>query len=226
MACVSRASTMGSTTTEIAKRNMEDLKDLRRQLKENPESRELNNRYVQGCLDIAKAYTVTSQGHIFICSPSDLEAVRYVMAKIPDASLLDGKTLEEYKRLKRAVTQARMNRGRPGSMMGIYYALILFIVMPSMAAPVLLLWELTAGSTSDHTRDPRALIYLIPVALITAALIWVGWLVERIPGWKYNALVVQKNKRAELDRAQAEARQSTDSNRSDMATEPDSEPQS
>lgn len=76
---------------------MEDLKDIRRQLKENPESRELNNRYVLGCLDIAKAYTVTSQGHIFICSPSDLEAVRYVMAKIPNASLLDGETLEEHK---------------------------------------------------------------------------------------------------------------------------------
>lgn len=55
---------------------MEDLKDLRRQLKENPESRELNNRYAQVCLDIAKEYTVTSQGHIYICSPSDLEAVR------------------------------------------------------------------------------------------------------------------------------------------------------
>lgn len=189
---------------------MEDLKDLRRQLKENPESRELNNRYVQGCLDIAKAYTVTSQGHIFICSPSDLEAVRYVMAKIPDASLLDGETLEEYKRLKRAVTQARINRGRPGSMMGIYYAIILFIVMPIMAVPILALWELTAGSTSDHTRDSSVLIFLIPVALITAVLLWAGWLFERIPGWKYNALVVQKNKREELDRAEAEARQSTD----------------
>lgn len=189
---------------------MEDLKDLRRQLKENPESRELNNRYVQGCLDIAKAYTVTSQGHIFICSPSDLEAVRYVMAKIPNDSLLDGETLEEYKRLERAVTQARINRGKPGSKMGIYYALILFIVMPSMAAPVLLLWELTVLG-SDHTRDPRALIYLIPVALITAALLWVGWLVERIPGWKYNALVVQENEKAELAKAEAEARQSTDS---------------
>ena len=204
---------------------MEDLKDIRRQLKENPESRELNNRYAQACLDIAKEYTVTSQGHIFICSPSDLEAVRYVMAKIPNASLLDGETLEEYKRLKRAVTQARMNRGRPGSMMGIYYALILFIVMPSMAAPVLLLWELTVLG-SDHTRDPRALIFLIPVALITAALLWVGWLVERIPGWKYNALIVEKNKRLELARAEAETRQSTDSNRSDMVAVPDSEPQS
>ena len=191
---------------------MEDLKDIRRQLKENPESRELNNRYAQACLDIAKEYTVTSQGHIFICSPSDLEAVRYVMAKIPNDSLLDGETLEEYKRLERAVTQARINRGKPGSKMGIYYALILFIVMPSMAAPVLLLWELTAGSTSDHTRDPRALIYLIPVALITAALLWVGWLVERIPGWKYNALIVEENKRLELARAEAEAQRSTDSN--------------
>lgn len=190
---------------------MEDLKDLRRELKENPESRELNNRYAQACLNIAKEYTVMSQGHIFICSPSDLEAVRYVMAKIPNASLLDGETLEEYKRLKRAVTQARMNRGRPGSMMGIYYALILFIVMPSMAAPVLLLWELTVLG-SDHTRDPRALIYLIPVALITAALLWVGWLVERIPGWKYNALIVEENKRLELARAEAEAQRSTDSN--------------
>jgi len=204
---------------------MEDLKDIRRQLKENPESRELNNRYAQACLDIAKEYTVTSQGHIFICSPSDLEAVRYVMAKIPNASLLDGETLEEYKRLKRAVTQARMNRGRPGSMMGIYYALILFMVMPSMAAPVLLLWELTVLG-SDHTRDPRALIYLIPVALITAALLWVGWLVERIPGWKYNALIVEKNKKIELARAEAETRQSTDSNRSDMVAVSDSEPQS
>ena len=190
---------------------MEDLKDLRRQLKENPESRELNNRYAQACLDIAKIYTVTSQGHIFICSPSDLEAVRYVMTKIPNASLLDGETLEEYKRLKRAVTQARINRGRPGSKMGIYYALVLFIVMPSMAAPVLLLWELTVLG-SDHTRDPRVLIFLIPVALITAALIWVGWLVERIPGWKYNALIVEKNKKIELARAEAAAQRSTDSN--------------
>lgn len=191
---------------------MEDLKDIRRQLKENPESRELNNRYVQGCLDIAKAYTVTSQGHIFICSPSDLEAVQYVIAKIPNVSLLDGETLEEYKRLKRAVTQARMNRGNPGSKMGIYYAIILFIVMPIMAVPILALWELTAGSTSDHTRDPRALIYLIPVALITALLLWAGWLFERIPGWKYNALIVQENKKAKLARAEAEAQRSTDSN--------------
>lgn len=204
---------------------MEDLKDLRRQLKENPESRELNNRYAQACLDIAKEYTVTSQGHIFICAPSDFEAVQYVMAKIPDASLLDGETLEEYNRLDRAVTQARINRGRPGSKMGIYYALVLFIVMPSMAAPVLLLWELTVLG-SDHTRDPRVLIFLIPVALITAALIWVGWLVERIPGWKYNALIVEKNKKIELARAEAETRQSTDSNRSDMVAVSDSEPQS
>ncbi len=188
---------------------MEDLKDLRWQLKENPESRELNNRYAQACLDIAKEYTVMSQGHIFICAPSDFEAVQYVMAKIPDASLLDGETLEEYNRLDRAVTQARINRGRPGSKMGIYYALILFIVMPSMAAPILLLWELTVLG-SDHTRDPRVLLYLIPVALITAALIWVGWLVERIPGWKYNALIVEKNKKIELARAEAAARQSTD----------------
>ena len=189
---------------------MEDLKDLRRELKENPESRELNNRYAQACLNIAKEYTVMSQGHIFICSPSDFEAVQYVMAKIPDASLLDGETLEEYKRLDRAVTQARINRGRPGSMMGIYYALILFIVMPIMAVPIIALWELSAGSTSDHTRNPSFLIYLIPVALITAALLWVGWLVERIPGWKYNALIVQENKKIELARAEAAARQSTD----------------
>lgn len=205
---------------------MEDLKDIRRQLQENPESRELNNRYAQACLNIAKEYTVMSQGHIFICSPSDFEAVQYVMAKIPDASLLDGEILEEYKRLDRAVTQARINRGRPGSMMGIYYALILFIVMPIMAVPIIALWELSAGSTSDHTRNPSFLIYLIPVALITAALIWVGWLVERIPGWKYNALIVEKNKRLELARAEAETRQSTDSNRSDMVAVPDSEPQS
>lgn len=191
---------------------MEDLKDIRRQLTENPESRELNNRYAQACLNIAKEYTVMSQGHIFICSPSDFEAVQYVMAKIPDASLLDGETLEEYKRLDRAVTQARINRGRPGSMMGIYYALILFIVMPIMAVPIIALWELSAGSTSDHTRNPSFLIYLIPVALITAALLWVGWLVERIPGWKYNALIVQENKKAELARAEAEAQRSTDSN--------------
>ena len=190
---------------------MEDLKDIRRQLQENPESRELNNRYAQACLDIAKEYTVTSQGHIYICSPSDLEAVQYVMAKIPEASLLDGETLEEYKRLKRAVTQARMNRGRPGSKMGNYYALILFIVMPSMAAPVLLLWELSALSTSDHTRDPKVLIFLIPVALITAALLWIGWLVERIPGWKYNALIVQENEKAELAKAEAAARRSAES---------------
>ena len=205
---------------------MEDLKDLRRELKENPESRELNNRYAQACLNIAKEYTVMSQGHIFICSPSDFEAVQHVMAKIPDAALLDGETLEEYKRLDRAVTQARINRGRPGSMMGIYYALILFIVMPIMAVPIIALWELSAGSTSDHTRNPSFLIYLIPVALITAALLWVGWLVERIPGWKYNALIVEKNKRLELARAEAETRQSTDSNRSDMVAVPDSEPQS
>ena len=205
---------------------MEDLKDLRRELKENPESRELNNRYAQACLNIAKEYTVMSQGHIFICSPSDFEAVQYVMAKIPDASLLDGETLEEYKRLDRAVTQARINRGRPGSMMGIYYALILFIVMPIMAVPIIALWELSAGSTSDHTRNPSFLIYLIPVALITAALLWVGWLFERIPGWKYNALIVEENKRLELARAEAETRQSTDSNRSDMVAVSDSEPQS
>lgn len=191
---------------------MEDLKDLRRELKENPESRELNNRYAQACLNIAKEYTVTSQGHIFICSPSDLEAVRYVMTKIPNASLLDGETLEEYKRLKRAVTQARMNRGRPGSKMGNYYALILFIVMPLMGAPILMLWELSALSTSDHNRNPSILIYLIPVALITAVLLWIGWLVERIPGWKYNALIVQENKKAELARAEAEVCQSADSN--------------
>ena len=189
---------------------MEDLKDLRRELKENPESRELNNRYAQACLNIAKEYTVMSQGHIFICSPSDFEAVQYVMAKIPDASLLDGETLEEYKRLERAVTQARINRGRPGSMMGIYYAFIFFIVMPTMVLPIFALWELSAGSTSDHTRNPSVLIYLIPAALIIVALIWVGWLVERIPGWKYNALIVEKNKKIELARTEAEARQSTD----------------
>lgn len=205
---------------------MEELKDIRRQLQENPESRELNNRYAQACLDIAKEYTVMSQGHIYICAPSDLEAVQYVIAKIPDASLLDGETLQEYKRLERAVTQARMNRGKPGSKMGIYYALILFIVMPIMTVPILALWELTAGSTSDHTRDPRALIFLIPVTLITAALLWVGWLFERIPGWKYNALIVEKNKKIELARAEAETRQSAESNRSDMVAVPDSEPQS
>lgn len=190
---------------------MEDLKDIRRQLQENPESRELNNRYAQACLDIAKAYTVMSQGHIFICSPSDLEAVQYVMAKIPNVSLLEGEILAEYKRLKRAVTQARMNRGNPGSKMGNYYALILFIVMPLMGAPILMLWELSALSTSDHNRNPSILIYLIPVALITAALLWIGWLVERIPGWKYNALVVQENEKAELARAEAAARRSAES---------------
>ena len=166
-----------------------------------------------------------SQGHIYICAPSDLEAVQYVIAKIPDASLLDGETLEEYKRLERAVTQARMNRFNPWGKLGDYYALILFIVMPSMAAPVLLLWELTVLG-SDHTRDPRALIYLIPVALITAVLLWVGWLVGRIPGWKYNALVVQENEKAELARAEAAAHQSTESNRLDMVAGPDSEPRS
>ena len=191
---------------------MEDLKDIRRQLKENPESRELNNRYAQACLDIAKEYTVMSQGHIYICAPSDLEAVQYVMAKIPNVSLLEGETLAEYKRLKRAVTQARMNRGNPGSKMGNYYALILFIVMPLMGAPILMLWELSALSTSDHNRNPSILIYLIPVALITAALLWIGWLVERIPGWKYNALIVEKNKKIELARTEAEAQRSTDSN--------------
>ena len=144
---------------------MEDLKDIRRQLKENPESRELNNRYAQACLDIAKEYTVMSQGHIYICAPSDLEAVQYVMAKIPNVSLLEGETLAEYKRLKRAVTQARMNRGNPGSKMGNYYALILFIVMPLMGAPILMLWELSALSTSDHNRNPSILIYLIPVSI-------------------------------------------------------------
>ena len=190
---------------------MEDLKDIRRQLQENPESRELNNRYAQACLDIAKEYTVMSQGHIFICSPSDLEAVQYVMAKIPNVSLLEGEILAEYKRLKRAVTQARMNRGNPGSKMGNYYALILFIVMPLMGAPILMLWELSALSTSDHNRNPSILIYLIPVALITAALLWVGWLFERIPGWKYNALVVQENEKAELAKAEAVARRSAES---------------
>lgn len=190
---------------------MEDLKDIRRQLQENPESRELNNRYAQACLDIAKEYTVMSQGHIFICSPSDLEAVQYVMAKIPNVSLLEGEILAEYKRLKRAVTQARMNRGNPGSKMGNYYALILFIVMPLMGAPILMLWELSALSTSDHNRNPSILIYLIPVALITAALLWIGWLVERIPGWKYNALVVQENEKAELAKAEAVARRSAES---------------
>lgn len=205
---------------------MEDLKDIRRQLQENPESRELNNRYAQACLNIAKEYTVMSQGHIFICSPSDFEAVQYVMAKIPDASLLDGETLEEYKRLERAVTQARINRGRPGSMMGIYYAFIFFIVMPTMVLPIFALWELSAGSTSDHTRNPSVLIYLIPAALIIVALIWVGWLVERIPGWKYNALIVEKNKKIELARTEAEAQRSTESNRSDMVAGPDSETRS
>ena len=190
---------------------MEDLKDIRRQLQENPESRELNNRYAQACLDIAKEYTVMSQGHIFICSPSDLEAVQYVMAKIPNVSLLEGEILAEYKRLKRAVTQARMNRGNPGSKMGNYYALILFIVMPLMGAPILMLWELSALSTSAHNRNPSILIYLIPVALITAALLWIGWLVERIPGWKYNALVVQENEKAELAKAEAAARRSAES---------------
>lgn len=190
---------------------MEDLKDIRRQLTENPESRELNNRYAQACLDIAKEYTVMSQGHIFICSPSDLEAVQYVMAKIPNVSLLEGEILAEYKRLKRAVTQARMNRGNPGSKMGNYYALILFIVMPLMGAPILMLWELSALSTSDHNRNPSILIYLIPVALITAALLWIGWLVERIPGWKYNALMVQENTKAELAKAEAAARRSAES---------------
>ena len=96
--------------------------------------------------------------------------------------------------------------------------------MPLMGAPILMLWELSALSTSDHTRDPRALIYLIPVALITAVLLWAGWLFERIPGWKYNALIVQENKKAELARAEAAARQSTESNRPDMVAGPDSEP--
>ena len=41
---------------------MEELKDIRRQLNENPESRELNNRYAQACLDIAKEYTVNVPG--------------------------------------------------------------------------------------------------------------------------------------------------------------------
>ena len=49
--------------------------------------------------------------------------------------------------------------------------LLHFIVMPSIVVPILLLWELTALSTSDHTRDPRALIYLIPIVLITAVLL-------------------------------------------------------
>lgn len=80
---------------------MEDLKDL---------CRELNNRYAQACLDIAKEYTVTSQGHIFICLPSDLEALQYIMAGIPNAKLLDETILKEYKCMDRAVTQARMNR--------------------------------------------------------------------------------------------------------------------
>lgn len=191
---------------------MEDLKDIRRQLTENPESRELNNRYAQACLDIAKEYTVMSQGHIFICSPSDLEAVRYVMAKIPNVSLLEGEILAEYKRLKRAVTQARMNRFNPWGKLGGYYAFIVLIVMPFMATPVILLWRLSALSRSDHTPSPEGPIYLLLVALITVALLWVGWIAGRIPGWKYNALMVQENTKAELAKAEAAARQSTDSN--------------
>ena len=159
---------------------MEDLKDLRRQLKENPESRELNNRYAQACLDIAKEYTVTSQGHIFICSHSDLEAVRYVMAKIPNASLLDGKTLQEYKRLERAVTQARINRGKPGSKNG------------HLLCPHPFYSDAFHGGTSPSAMGthrawlrphPRPESSYLPDSCRshTAALLWVGWLVERSP---------------------------------------------
>lgn len=189
---------------------MEDLKDLRRQLTENPESRELNNRYAQACLDIAKEYTVTSQGHIFICSPSDLEALQYIMAGIPNAKLLDETILKEYKCMDRAVTQARMNRFNPWGKLGGYYAFILLIVMPFMAIPTALLWQLSALSRLDHSPSPDGPIYLALVTLITAALLWAGWIAGRIPGWKYNALIVEENKRLELARAEAAARQSTD----------------
>ena len=48
---------------------MEDLKDIRRQLKENPQSRELNNRYAQACLDIAKEYTRYVPGaYLYLCA--------------------------------------------------------------------------------------------------------------------------------------------------------------
>ena len=189
---------------------MEDLKDLRRQLTENPESRELNNRYAQACLDIAKEYTVTSQGHIFICSPSDFEALQYIMAGIPNAKLLDETILKEYKCMDRAVTQARMNRFNPWGKLGGYYAFILLIVMPFMAIPTALLWQLSALSRLDHSPSPDGPIYLALVTLITAALLWAGWIAGRIPGWKYNALIVEENKRLELARAEAAARQSTD----------------
>ncbi len=79
-----------------------------------------------------------------------------------------------------------------------------------MAIPTALLRQLSALSRLDHSPSPDGPIYLALVALITAALIWVGWLFERIPGWKYNALIVEENKRLELARAEAEARQSTD----------------
>lgn len=189
---------------------MEDLKDLRRQLTENPESRELNNRYAQACLDIAKEYTVTSQGYIFICSPSDLEALQYIMVGIPNAKLLDETILKEYKCMDRAVTQARMNRFNPWGKLGGYYAFILLIVMSFMAIPTALLRQLSALSHLDHSLSPVGPIYLALVTLITAALLWAGWIAGRIPGWKYNALIVEENKRLELARAEAAARQSTD----------------
>lgn len=54
-----------------------------------------------------------SQGHIYIYAPSNLKAVQYIIAKIPDASLLDSKTLEKYKCLEKAITQAHINKFNP-----------------------------------------------------------------------------------------------------------------
>lgn len=132
------------------------------------------------------------------------------MAGIPNAKLLDETILKEYKCMDRAVTQARMNRFNPWGKLGGYYAFILLIVMPFMAIPTALLWQLSALSRLDHSPSPDGPIYLALVTLITAALLWAGWIAGRIPGWKYNALIVEENKRLELARAEAAARQSTD----------------
>ncbi len=79
-----------------------------------------------------------------------------------------------------------------------------------MAIPTALLRQLSALSRLDHSPSPDGPIYLALVTLITAALLWAGWIAGRIPGWKYNALIVEENKRLELARAEAAARQSTD----------------
>ena len=49
---------------------MEDLKDIRRQLKENPQSRELNNRYAQACLDSReRIYRYVPGAYLYLVRP-------------------------------------------------------------------------------------------------------------------------------------------------------------